>query len=328
MKKKALSLALALAMCLGLTVPAFASGGFGGGGVGTSSSVAGKITDLTVEDVTFSVDPVSVATIQFMKKDGSEGPAVTAYMFDKPVSVSMKDGRAFTMDTYYEWVDEYGLMDGIRNEDLTSAVFLDADYHLYNLWTFSFMVDNVDGSLTPYRSPYMVSKSYVDSLIEEGHKVDIQPYAASQPSQPTTPTQPETPAQPQPSQPSVPNVPDAPGSYTVKKGDTWSSICTNFYGDNSQRYALMKANKKVKLAEGAVITLPEKLGKAVLLPAPAAGNGEKLYTVKAGDTLGKIAAAEYGKVSEYKAIFDRNKDRLKNVNLIYEGQVIVLPVKK
>ena len=131
-----------------------------------------------------------------------------------------------------------------------------------------------------------------------------------------------------PATPTTPSTPAASGSYTVKKGDTWSSICTNFYGTNAQRYALMKANKGVTLKEGAVITLPEKLGRDTLIPVPAAAAGEKLYTVKAGDTLGKIAAAEYGKVSEYKAIFERNADRLKNANTIYEGQVIVLPVKK
>lgn len=43
----------------------------------------------------------------------------------------------------------------------------------------------------------------------------------------------------------------------MKKGDTWENICTN-----AQRYALQKANKGVALKEGAVITLPEKLGKA------------------------------------------------------------------
>lgn len=156
-----------------------------------------------------------------------------------------------------------------------------------------------------------------------------QPAEPEQPTEPEQSTQPTTPTEPeQPTAPTTPSTPDVPGSYTVKKGDTWSTICTNFYGTNAQRYALQKANKGVALKEGAVITLPEKLGKDTLIPAPAAGTGEKLYTVKAGDTLGKIAAAEYGKVSEYKAIFARNADRLKNANTIYEGQVIVLPVKK
>ena len=149
------------------------------------------------------------------------------------------------------------------------------------------------------------------------------------PTEPTQPTEPATPDQPeQPDQPDQPAVPDAPGTYTVKRGDTWGSICTNFYGTNAQRYALMNANKNVKLKEGTVITLPEKLGKDTLIPAPAAAEGEKLYTVKAGDTLGKIAAAEYGRAGEYQAIFERNADRLKNANTIYEGQVIVLPARK
>lgn len=137
------------------------------------------------------------------------------------------------------------------------------------------------------------------------------------PTEPTNPAQPEQPA-----------APAGAGSYTARKGDTWSSICINFYGSNAQRYNLMNANKGVALKEGAVITLPAKLGKDVLIPAPAAGEGEKLYTVVRGDTLGRIAAAEYGKVSEYKAIFERNADRLKNADTIYEGQVIVLPAKK
>ena len=66
---------------------------------------------------------------------------------------------------------------------------------------------------------------------------------------------------------------------------------------------------------------------AALIAAPAAADGETLYTVKAGDTLGAIAKATYGDLMKYKAIFERNADRLVNANTIYEGQVIVLPAK-
>ena len=166
----------------------------------------------------------------------------------------------------------------------------------------------------------MMSKKGLDSL---SIKYDDAPSYVAVVEYRTLSAQPTTPSEPQ-----QPVTPDAPGSYTVKKGDSWSSICTNFYGTNAQRYELIKANKNAALKEGTVITLPEKLGKAILLPAPAAAEGEKLYTVKAGDTLGKIAAAEYGRAGEYQAIFQRNADRLKNANTIYEGQVIVLPAKK
>ena len=58
-----------------------------------------------------------------------------------------------------------------------------------------------------------------------------------------------------------------------------------------------------------------------------AAGGESLYTVKAGDTLGAVAQAIYGDAMKYKAIFERNADRLANADTIYEGQVIVLPAK-
>ena len=51
------------------------------------------------------------------------------------------------------------------------------------------------------------------------------------------------------------------------------------------------------------------------------------YAVKTGDTLDAIAKTTDGDLMMYKAIFERNADRLVNANTIYEGQVIVLPAK-
>ncbi len=48
-----------------------------------------------------------------------------------------------------------------------------------------------------------------------------------------------------------------------------------------------------------------------LIAAPAAADDETLYTVKAGDTLGAITKATYGDLMKYKAIFERNADRLR-----------------
>lgn len=113
----------------------------------------------------------------------------------------------------------------------------------------------------------------------------------------------------------------------MKKGDTYGTIALNNYGTYGVWSELYKANKGVKLTEGATLVLPEKLGKVARINAPAAASGETLYTVKAGDTLGAIAKATYGDVMKYKTIFERNADRLVNANTIYEGQVIVLPAK-
>lgn len=51
----------------------------------------------------------------------------------------------------------------------------------------------------------------------------------------------------------------------------------------------------------------------------------KTYTVKKGDTLWALAAKYYGSGAQYKKIFDANKDKISNPNLIYPGQVFTIP---
>ena len=51
----------------------------------------------------------------------------------------------------------------------------------------------------------------------------------------------------------------------------------------------------------------------------------KMYTVKSGDNLSKIAAAHYGRASAYTTIFEANKPMLKDPNKIYPGQVLRIP---
>jgi hypothetical protein len=52
-----------------------------------------------------------------------------------------------------------------------------------------------------------------------------------------------------------------------------------------------------------------------------------LYTVKSGDTLGKLAKDIYGDAKLYPRIFEINKDQLKNPDQIKVGQVLKLPPK-
>ena len=49
------------------------------------------------------------------------------------------------------------------------------------------------------------------------------------------------------------------------------------------------------------------------------------YTVKKGDSLWKIAKQFYGNGAEYTKIYNANKDKIKNPNLIYVGQVLTIP---
>lgn len=52
---------------------------------------------------------------------------------------------------------------------------------------------------------------------------------------------------------------------------------------------------------------------------------EKTYTVKHGDCLWNIAKALLGSGSRYTEIYNLNKDKIKNPNLIYAGQVLRIP---
>lgn len=57
----------------------------------------------------------------------------------------------------------------------------------------------------------------------------------------------------------------------------------------------------------------------------AAPQVSKTYTVQKGDSLSKIAKRTYGDAGKWKAIFDANRDQIKNADLIHPGQVLKLP---
>ena len=285
--KKFLSLSLALILCVALSVPAFAANY-------TSYTWSDEYTTMK-----FDAAAVATETIKAWDYDSEEytNQNVTMITVKPGSSVTVTGDSMFTLSELTE--DGYG-------EDYMGA---------------EIKTGVVDDIFTNFPAGALFVVEYGKTYIKLGG-VDEQPTA---PAQPTAPTQPTAPAQP--AAPTQPAAPAAAGSYTVKKGDTYGTIALNNYGTYGVWSELYKANKGAKLTEGATLVLPETLGKVARINAPVAASGETLYTVKAGDTLGAIAKATYGDVMKYKTIFERNADRLVNANTIYEGQVIVLPVK-
>lgn len=55
---------------------------------------------------------------------------------------------------------------------------------------------------------------------------------------------------------------------------------------------------------------------------------KQFYTVKKGDYLSKISKEVYGDARKYNIIFEANKPMLKDPDLIYPGQVLVIPPLK
>jgi nucleoid-associated protein YgaU len=61
-------------------------------------------------------------------------------------------------------------------------------------------------------------------------------------------------------------------------------------------------------------------GSSSSAPAP-----NRTVTVKSGDSLSKIAKRELGDADKWHAIFDANRDKIKDPDLIHPGQVLNLP---
>jgi nucleoid-associated protein YgaU len=80
------------------------------------------------------------------------------------------------------------------------------------------------------------------------------------------------------------------------------------------------------------ITTPAKTTPAKTTPVKTTATKtdttkKQEYTVKAGDTLSAIAKKFYGDETLWKKIADANKDKVKNVDKITIGEVLVIPAK-
>ena len=98
-------------------------------------------------------------------------------------------------------------------------------------------------------------------------------------------------------------------------------------------HGLVKNQDEVNRIWDAIKTVPEWrndiVGDIKVDPAAAAAAAAApatiTYTVKAGDTLSKIAKDHLGNANSYMAIFEANKDQLTDPDKIKPGQVLKIP---
>ena len=319
--KKTLSLILALTLAMALAVPAMAAD-------------YGKVTIDTLYDgeLVFEAATIEKTTVKTIELgwDDDIGFVDEEGVYENTTLITVKPGSTVqgSIDAAFYELDENGnyrmVMAGIGT--LKGTV---------DDW---FSPKPIYGDLVPaiYQIEALDDNYYFIVLGDGGTASNDAPAQTPAPAEtpadsaPAATTPAETPAPSAPAAPAPAPAPSAPagsGSYTAQKYDTYGKLAVNYYGSYAYTKALQQANGNKTLKEGAAVVLPDKLGDAVRLAPAAAGTGETLYTVLAGDTLGSIAQAHYGSSAQYKAIFERNADRLKNANTIYEGQVIVLPAK-
>ena len=60
--------------------------------------------------------------------------------------------------------------------------------------------------------------------------------------------------------------------------------------------------------------------------AKEAAPAYKLYTIKSGDSLSRIAKHEYGNANDWRRIFEANQDTIKDPDKIFPGQEIRIPL--
>lgn len=85
----------------------------------------------------------------------------------------------------------------------------------------------------------------------------------------------------------------------------------------------IKEYKKIKTKK-ATVTIATVKPSTRATKAPETSSG-KTYTVVRGDCLWNIAKRFYGNGAQYTKIYNANRDKIKNPNLIYPGQVLTIP---
>jgi len=97
-------------------------------------------------------------------------------------------------------------------------------------------------------------------------------------------------------------------------------------------HGLVKNQDEVNRIWDAIKTVPEWRNDIVgdikidpNAPATPAAAAAVTYTVKAGDTLSKIAKEHLGNANAYMSIFEANKDQLSDPDKIKPGQVLKIP---
>nr|DAM85421.1 MAG TPA: tail assembly protein [Caudoviricetes sp.] len=110
--------------------------------------------------------------------------------------------------------------------------------------------------------------------------------------------------------------------YTIKEdaGEGFDVIVT-IKLKQYREYSTKTMKITIKQYKPIAVEVPAR--PATTAPKPATTS--RTYTVKRGDCLWNIAKKYYGKGNQYTKIYNANRDKIKNPNLIYPGQVLTIP---
>ena len=112
------------------------------------------------------------------------------------------------------------------------------------------------------------------------------------------------------------------GDYYVQ--DLTRQISSNGYS-HSATGIKTDFGKSLKTSTSTTNMKPVPKKEKKVTSTPKASSAKRTYTVKRGDCLWKIARSFYGNGALYTRIYDANTNKIANPNLIYPGQIFVIP---
>lgn len=90
-------------------------------------------------------------------------------------------------------------------------------------------------------------------------------------------------------------------------------------------YGSVGSEDEKRRAEQAIEGRVGKIANHIEVKVPVGGPGLRSYTVKAGDTLSKIAKEMYGDASQWKKIQAANADLIRDPDKIQTGWTLQIP---
>jgi nucleoid-associated protein YgaU len=128
--------------------------------------------------------------------------------------------------------------------------------------------------------------------------------------------------------------------HEVKAGESLTSICRRYYGDESLVKALARFNEiadpnSVRANHRLRIPAAETLGGSALVKTPPLPNSPApprapertvtSYTVQSGDSLSEIAQRHMGSARKWRELYEFNKDVIRDPDNVQAGTVLKIP---
>lgn len=129
--------------------------------------------------------------------------------------------------------------------------------------------------------------------------------------------------------------------YVIARGDTLQKIAAKFYGDRNLWRKIFADNanvihnaNRIYPGQKIIIYLPGAQETVSASQVYTAGTnqtgftGGKVYVVQRGDSLWRIAAKVYGSGSQWRLIYEANRNVLRGPGVIYAGQQLIIPLQQ